>query len=86
MKELIKAFIELIKEMNTYKRDYRRLQKSNMDYNALQNIVNTAIEKNVVITIKLEDNSVVTVQPTEESKRVNPKTFRERFMEQRSRE
>lgn len=83
MKELLKLIIELIKETNQYKRDYRRLQKATMDYAALQNIADTAVSKNVVITVKTDDNAVVTITPTEESKRVNPKTFRERFMEKR---
>lgn len=81
--ELLKAIIELIREAHDYKRDYRRLQKATLDYAALQHIVDTAVSKNVVVTVKLEDNAVITITPTEESKRANPKTFRERFMESR---
>lgn len=83
MKELIKAIIQLIKEYNQFRKDYKRSTKATLDYEALQRMVNSVSEKGVKIVIQTSDNTTIVIQS--ETKRENPplKTFRERFMENR---
>lgn len=78
---LIKELIELVKAKNEYKRDYRRLEESNLDYQALQQMVDTALAKQIVIEIKKTDGTVILIRPkTEEDKQY--KSFMDRYKEQ----
>ena len=55
MKSLLRELIELYKEREEYKRDYRKLCRANIDYAALQNMVDNVSTKNVVIDIVTDD-------------------------------
>ena len=65
MKSLLKELIELYKERKEYKRDYRKLCRANIDYAALQNMVDNVATKNVVIDIITNDGVKITIRPKE---------------------
>ena len=51
MFDVIKEAIKIVREKRQLNRDTRRLQMANLDYAALQNIVNSVANRNVEIEI-----------------------------------
>lgn len=77
MKELLKLFLQVIKEQRQLKKDLRRLDKANLDYEALQRIVDNVATKNVEIEVKME-NVNITIKPTP-SNEVGFTSFKEKY-------
>lgn len=65
MKSLLRELIELYKARKEYKRDYRKLCRANIDYAALQNMVENVSTKNVVIELMTADGVKMTIRPKE---------------------
>ena len=66
MLEIFKAAVEIVRQQRQLKRDIRRLEAANLDYEALQRIVEEVANKNVVIEIKNEKDgysSTITIKP-----------------------
>ena len=82
MKSLLRALIELSKVRTEYKRDYRQLCRANIDYAALQNMVEEVSTKNVVIDIVTNDGVKITIRP-KENNAIGYKSFHDEFARNR---
>lgn len=82
MKSLLKELIELYKARKEYKRDYRRLCRANIDYAALQNMVENVSTKNVVIDIVTDDGVKITIRP-KENNAIGYESFHDKFARNR---
>lgn len=63
MFKILKKARELVKEETKLKHDMRRVQRISLDYEALQNIVNSVATKDVEIDIDTEDGMHIKVIP-----------------------
>lgn len=79
---ILRELIEVIKAKNEYKRDYRRLQRANIDYAALQNMVDNVSTKNVVIDIVTDDGVKMTIRP-KENNAIGYESFHDKFARNR---
>lgn len=79
---ILRELIEVIKAKNEYKRDYRRLQRANIDYAALQNMVENVSTKNVVIDIVTDDGVKITIRP-KENNAIGYESFHDKFARNR---
>lgn len=82
MKSLLRELIELYKARKEYKRDYRRLCRANIDYAALQNMVDNVSTKNVVIDIVTDDGVKMTIRP-KENNAIGHESFYDKFARNR---
>lgn len=82
MKSLLIELIELYKERKEYKRDYRKLCRSNIDYAALQNMVDIVSTKNVVIELMTSDGVKMTIRP-KENNAIGYESFHDKFARNR---
>ena len=82
MKSLLRELIELYKERKEYKRDYRKLCRSNVDYAALQNMVDNVSTKNVVIELMTSDGVKMTIRP-KENNAIGYESFHDKFARNR---
>lgn len=67
---------EIVKKDAEFLRDIRRIEADNLDYGALQRIVNSATN-NVEIKLILKDGTVIFISPIESKK--EPVSFREKW-------
>lgn len=79
MKETLRLVLNIIKEQRQLKEDLRRLDKANLDYEALQRIVDSVAAKNVEITVQME-NANITIKPTP-SNEVGYTSFKEQYQQ-----
>ena len=82
MKSLLRELIELYKARKEYKRDYRKLCRANIDYAALQNMVDNVATKNVVIDIITNDGVKITIRPKENND-IGYESFHDKFARNR---
>ena len=82
MKSLLRELIELYKARKEYKRDYRKLCRANIDYAALQNIVENVSTKNVVIELMTADGVKMTIRP-KENNAIGYESFHDKFAKNR---
>lgn len=84
MKEIIKLLIEYQKQKRQTQKDLRRLAACELDYEALQRMVNAVVvgETEVEIVINLQNGRTITIRRVH--KENDNKSFRERFIEARS--
>ena len=82
MKSLLKELIELYKARKEYKRDYRRLCRANIDYAALQNMVDNVATKNVVIELMTDDGVKMTIRPKDQNS-IGYESFHDKFARNR---
>lgn len=82
MKSLLKELIELYKARKEYKRDYRRLCRANIDYAALQNMVDNVATKNVVIELMTDDGVKMTIRPKDQNS-IGYESFHDKFARSR---
>lgn len=82
MKELLKLILQVIREQKQLKSDLRRLDKANLDYEALQRIVDNVATKNVEITVRME-NVNITIKPTPVNE-VGYTSFKEKYQQYKS--
>lgn len=77
---LLRDIIELIKARNEFKRDYRRLETSNLDYQALQRMVEVCNNKQTTIEIKKNDGTVILIRPKQDND-IGYKSFADLYQE-----
>ena len=82
MKSLLRELIELYKARKEYKRDYRKLCRANIDYAALQNMVENVSTKNVVIELMTVDGVKMTIRP-KENNAIGYESFHDKFAKNR---
>lgn len=82
MKSLLRELIELYKARKEYKRDYRKLCRANIDYAALQNMVENVSTKNVVIELMTADGVKMTIRP-KENNAIGYESFHDKFAKNR---
>lgn len=82
MKSLLRELIELYKVRKEYKRDYRKLCRANIDYAALQNMVDNVSTKNVVIELLTADGVKMTIRP-KENNAIGYESFHDKFARNR---
>ena len=82
MKSLLRELIELYKVRKEYKRDYRKLCRANIDYAALQNMVDNVSTKNVVIELMTSDGVKMTIRP-KENNAIGYESFHNKFARNR---
>ena len=84
MLELIKLFIEYQKEKRQTKKDLRKLSQVELDYEALQRIVDSVRsgESEIEVVINLANGRTVTIRRVHEENK--NKSFQQRFLEARS--
>lgn len=82
MKSLLRELIELYKVRKEYKRDYRKLCRANIDYAALQNMVDNVSTKNVVIELLTSDGVKMTIRP-KENNAIGYESFHDKFARNR---
>ena len=77
MFEVLKLVRDILASEKELRKARKRLELAELDYGALQTMVNEAIAKNVKIEIRNGTNTI-TIIPTENGK-INFRTFRDRY-------